>query len=93
MAQFCPRCHTTLRYRCPKCAHQQRHGGTCDACGLDFLKYVSASLAVKQMEAEKARERNGKRSGLMKGVLLLPIDMGFSLVRSLLASLRGRNSP
>ena len=90
-AQFCPKCHAPLRYRCPKCGHQQEHGGTCDSCGLDFLKYVSATMAVQQMRAEKARDQNRKRSGLLRGVLLLPVDMGFSLVRSLLAGLRGRS--
>jgi len=91
-AQFCPKCHATLRYRCPGCGHQQPHGGTCDKCGLDFLKYVSATMAMKQMEADKARAKSRNRSGLLRGVLLLPLDMGFSLVRSLLASLRGRSS-
>jgi len=89
-ARFCPRCHATLRYVCPACAHEQRHGGTCEKCGVDFLKYLSAVVSSKKIEADRARDRTRQNTTLAKGVLALPFDMGFSLLRNLLRGLRGR---
>ncbi|MGA8012379.1 MAG: zinc ribbon domain-containing protein [Candidatus Acidiferrales bacterium] len=84
IARFCPRCHATLRYECPSCKHEQRHGGQCDKCGVDFLKYISAVVAVKKSETDAARERLEQRSTLMKNVLFAPFTMGIPLIRSLL---------
>ncbi len=43
--KFCTRCHTTLRFECPKCWYAQNHGGTCDHCGTDFKQYQAVYLA------------------------------------------------
>jgi Double zinc ribbon len=88
IARFCPRCHATLRYDCPACHHEQRHGGTCDKCGVDFLKYISAVVAVKQAEADADHTRLEQRSTFLKNVLLIPFNMGIPLIRSLLGGPR-----
>jgi hypothetical protein len=82
IARFCPRCHMTLRFECPSCKHEQRHGGQCEKCGVDFLKYVNAIVAGKKNEADAARERLEDRSNLMKNVLFAPFTMGIPLIRS-----------
>src|SRR5579863_9005927 len=88
IARFCPRCHMTLRFECPSCKHEQRHGGQCDKCGVDFLKYVNAVVAGKKNEADAARERLEDRSNLMKNVLFAPFTMGIPLIRCLLVGSR-----
>jgi hypothetical protein len=84
IARFCPRCHATLRYQCPSCKNEQRHGGQCDKCGVDFLKYISAVVAVKQNELDAAHERLQRRSTLVKNILLTPFTGGIPLIRALL---------
>jgi hypothetical protein len=83
IARFCPRCHTTLRYTCPSCKHEQRHGGTCEKCGVDFLKYITAVVAAKKDEADAIHERIEQRSNLLKNVVLAPFNMGIPLLRQL----------
>ena len=83
VARFCPRCHQTLRFTCPACFTEQRHGGSCARCGVDFAKYVAAVVAAKQAEADVIHERLERRSQLMKNMLLAPFTGGFSLLRSL----------
>jgi hypothetical protein len=91
IARFCPRCHATLRYECPSCRHEQRHGGTCEKCGVDFLKYVTAVVMSKRAEADAAHDRIEQRSTLLKNLLLLPVNMGIPLIRSLLAGNKARD--
>jgi hypothetical protein len=74
----------TLRFECPSCKHEQRHGGQCEKCGVDFLKYINAVVAGKKNEADAAHERLEQRSNLMKNVLFAPFTMGIPLIRSLL---------
>lgn len=88
-AQFCTRCHSALRYKCPACNHVQDHGGKCDKCGVDFTKYGAMLLQQIQIAAEKNRERRQRSGSLVKQLLLLPITGGFSLVKYLLAKARG----
>jgi len=83
VARFCPRCHATLRYECPSCHHEQRHGGTCEKCGVDFMKYLSAMVSVKKAESDATHSRTEKRSSLLRSLLLLPFDMGWSFIRDL----------
>lgn len=90
LARFCPRCHATLRYECPACKHQQLQGGTCEKCGVDFLKYITAMLAAEKSKAEAAHERVEKRSHLMRNLMLSPFNMGIPLIRDLL---RGSRKP
>ncbi len=80
-ASFCIRCHATLRFVCPACRHPQDHGGTCDACGADFEKYleVLGTRMVEQAEAERRRAR--ARASLLRQVLLLPLTGGLSLLK------------
>jgi len=82
-ARFCPRCHATLIFVCPSCKHEQRHGGTCEKCGVDFMKYVAAVMAAKKDQAEAARNRTQQRSSLLKNILLIPFNMGIPLLRDL----------
>ncbi len=82
--RFCRRCHATLRYECPSCHHEQRHGGICEKCGVDFLKYISAVVAAKKNEADAAHQRLEQRSNLMKNLLFIPFTLGIPLIRSLL---------
>ena len=92
VARFCPRCHATLRYQCPACAHEQRHGGTCEKCGVDFLKYVSAVVTAKKAETDAVHERIEQRSNLMKNLLLTPFTMGIPLLRDLIAGAHKRRN-
>jgi len=89
--RFCRRCHTTLRYTCPACKHEQRQGGTCEKCGVDFLKYLTAIVAAKQAESDAIRERIERRSTFMKNMLYLPLTLGIPLLRNLLIGSRGRD--
>jgi Double zinc ribbon len=88
VARFCPRCHATLRYECPSCHHEQRHGGICDQCGVDFLKYVVAVVSLKKAEADVIHDRIERRSALMKNILFAPFTAGFPLVKQLLGLTR-----
>src|SRR5271154_1597332 len=81
IARFCPRCHNTLRYECPSCKHEQRHGGTCEKCGVDFLKYIGAVLANKKAEADMVHDRVERRSTLLKHLLWTPFTGGVPLLR------------
>ncbi len=92
VARFCTRCHATLRFRCPSCGHEQRHGGACEKCGIDFLKYISAVIDAKKDEADRFHERLEQRSTLMKNILWVPFTLGIPLIRSLLISRDRKNS-
>jgi hypothetical protein len=85
-AQFCTRCHATLRFLCPSCRHSQDHGGACDACGVDFGKYAAMLVAQEQIDADKEHARVRERVGLWKQVFLLPITGGFSLLKHFFGS-------
>jgi Double zinc ribbon len=82
VARFCLRCHATLRYQCPSCGNEQRHGGTCEKCGIDFLKYIGAVLAAKQAEADAIHEKLERRSTLLKNILWTPFTLGIPVLRS-----------
>ena len=84
IARFCPRCHATLRYQCPSCKHEQRHGGTCEKCGVDFLKYISAVMVTKKVEADAVHEKIERRSTLLKNILWIPLTLGIPVLRQLL---------
>jgi Double zinc ribbon len=88
-AQFCTRCHMTLRFVCPSCRHIQTHGGKCDACGLDFMKYAMTLQYELKTKADQERERLKTRSSILKQILLLPITGGFSLLKFFRSRLRG----
>lgn len=89
VARFCQRCHATLRYQCPACKHEQREGGTCEKCGVNFLKYITAVVAAKQAEADQIHERIDRRTNVIKQVFLLPLTGGYSLIKYFLK--RSRN--
>lgn len=91
VARFCQRCHNTMRFECPACHHQQRTGGKCEKCGVDFIKYVGAVVAAKQAEADAIYDKLEQRSTLMKNLLAVPFTGGISLIRQLLGS-RDRKS-
>jgi len=84
IARFCPRCHATLRYQCPSCGHEQRHGGECEKCGVNFLKYITAVVAAKQAEADVLHEKIERRSNFMKNLLMTPFNLGIPLFRNLI---------
>jgi Double zinc ribbon len=92
VARFCTRCHATLRYQCPACHHEQRHSGTCDNCGVDFLKYVGAIVSAKKDQAEAIRERRERRSALFRSLVIAPFTAGLPLVRQLLRGSRKRRA-
>jgi hypothetical protein len=93
IARFCRRCHATLRYECPACQHEQRHGGKCDKCGVDFLKYMTAMVSAKQVKRDAERERLDRRSALLKNIAYVPLTLGIPLIRQWLANLRGSRGP
>lgn len=88
MARFCRRCHATLRYECPACKHEQRRGGSCEKCGVDFLKYIMAVVADKHGESDAIYERQERRSTLLKNLLSVPLNLGIPLLRKLFAESR-----
>ena len=90
VARFCQRCHATLRYECPACKHEQRHGGTCEKCGVDFLKYITAIVTARMSESDQERERLEQRSRLMRNLMLTPFTLGIPLLRDLLVGSRKR---
>jgi hypothetical protein len=69
----------TLRFTCPSCKHEQRTGGTCEKCGIDFLKYIGAIVAAKKDESDAAHERLERRSKLLRNILYIPLTGGLSL--------------
>jgi hypothetical protein len=79
VATFCTRCHMTLRFKCPACQSEQRHGGTCDKCGVDFMKFASALMSQSRAKSDSERDRLEDRSNLVKNLLLIPITGGLSL--------------
>jgi hypothetical protein len=81
VARFCQRCHHTMRYECPSCHNQQRTGGKCEKCGIDFLKYIGAVVTQKQAEADVIHDRLEQRSTLMKNILWLPFTLGYPIIR------------
>jgi predicted amidophosphoribosyltransferase len=89
VARFCPRCHATLRFECPSCHHEQRQGGKCEMCGVDFIKYLSAMVAVEKGQSEVTRAKVQQRSSLLRSLLLAPFDMGWSLLRGMRSRARG----
>ena len=89
VARFCQRCHHTMRYECPSCHNQQRTGGKCEKCGIDFLKYIGAVVTQKQAEADAFHERIEQRSTLMKNILWMPFTLGFPIIRDYFVK-RGR---
>lgn len=54
------------------------------------MKYITAVVAVKQGESDLLRQKNQQRSSLIKSLLLLPFDMGWSFVRGLRPGARNR---
>ena len=88
VARFCQRCHATLRYECPACKHEQRHGGSCEKCGVDFLKYITAVVTARRSESDAERERLEQRSRLMRNLILTPFTLGIPLLRDLLVGSR-----
>lgn len=84
VAQFCSRCHATLLYKCPSCAATQRHGGTCDKCGVDFAKYAAMFVAQEEMRAQREHAKRRENASIWKQIILLPITGGYSLMKYLL---------
>jgi hypothetical protein len=92
IARFCPRCHATLRFQCPSCGHEQRQGGKCEKCGVDFLKYIGAVMMAKKAEADVIHDRIEQRSSLLKNILWFPFTLGIPLIRGyFLSRERDRN--
>lgn len=86
VARFCQRCHATLRFQCPACNHEQRQGGKCDKCGVDFGKYIAAVVSAKKAEADVVHDRIEHRSALMKNILWFPFTLGIPLIRQFFVS-------
>ncbi|MDE3109200.1 MAG: zinc-ribbon domain-containing protein [Acidobacteriota bacterium] len=88
VARFCPRCHATLRFECPTCHHEQRQGGQCEKCGVDFMKYITAVVAVKKAASEATHSKIEERSSALRNLVMLPFNMGLPLIRNLLGGSR-----
>lgn len=88
-AQFCVRCHMTMRFMCPACGHSQDQPGACESCGLDFAKYAIAAEFQMENQERLNRERQESRNELVKQALAAPLTGGWSLVKYLRTTLRG----
>ncbi len=86
---FCVHCHMTLRYTCPACKHVQGHGGNCDQCGVDFLKYAALLQFQMEHEVQGERDRLKARNEMVKQAILLPVTGGWSLLKYVKSALRG----
>jgi hypothetical protein len=73
---------------CPACKHEQRQGGNCEKCGVDFLKYITAMMSAKKSEADAEHEHLERRSRLMRNVMLTPFTLGIPLLRDLFVGSR-----
>lgn len=82
-AQFCTKCHFPLRFVCPACAHEQTKGETCEACGVDFLKYGMAQITLAQIRSERENARIQRRSVILREVVLAVLTGGLSLLKYL----------
>jgi hypothetical protein len=56
---------------------------------VDFAKYAAMLIFKAQEQSKREKERARTRAGVIKQILLLPITGGISLVRYLLAQLKG----
>lgn len=74
----------TLLYKCPSCSAMQRHGGTCDRCGVDFAKYAAMMIAQEQNRVQHKRDKARANASTWKQIILLPLTGGYSLMRFLL---------
>lgn len=88
-ARFCLRCHMTLQFACPACHHAQSHGGCCEKCGVDFLKYLTIMQFQMESQVRREREQAEMRHVLLKQALLLPVTGGWSLLKYLKSAWRG----
>ena len=81
--QFCVRCHAPTLFTCPACKHTQKHGGNCDQCGVDFLKYAMMLVFQGRTESQQKRFRRKGKGEIIKQILLFPITGGWSLLKYL----------
>ena len=81
--RFCTTCHFPLRFVCPACAHTQRVGGTCEACGVQFEKYGLTQLSRMKLESERETARLQKQTSVFREVVLAIATGGFSLLKYL----------
>ena len=81
--RYCTRCHFPLRFVCPACAHVQPRGGTCEACGVDFVKYAMVQLAQVELRSERQQARKKKQVVVFREVVLAVVTGGFSLLKYL----------
>jgi hypothetical protein len=87
--QFCTRCHETLLWKCPKCWHQQRHGGSCERCGLNFSVFWQATLERQREEdARVGLDRLKGRGSMLMQILMAPFTGGRSLLGLLVSIFR-----
>ena len=82
-ARFCRRCHTPLSYVCPACKHVQTHGGACDACGVDFLKYSLTQMEQLKTTLAKERRRTTTTAAVLREAVFAVFSGGLSLLRLL----------
>ena len=87
--RFCRRCHMTLRFSCPACNHLQAHGGACDRCGVDFLKYAMMMQSQMASETHHQRERTRACTAAVRQVFLLPLTGGYSLIKYVRSLMQG----
>ena len=81
--RFCTTCHFPLRFVCPACAHTQREGGACEACGVEFAKYGLTQLSRMKLESERETARLKKQSAIFREVILAFATGGLSLLKYL----------
>jgi hypothetical protein len=83
VARFCQRCHMTMRFDCPSCGNKQRTGVKCEKCGINFVKYIGAVVAPKQVEEDTIEAKLERRSAFLKNILAIPLTGGLKLFKQL----------
>jgi len=86
-AYFCTTCHHILIHRCPVCWHEQRAGGVCEKCGINFAVYWEQQLEQSMEKEDRiAWDKFWARAGAILRWGLLP----FSGLRGIAGSLAAR---
>ena len=91
VARFCQRCHMTMRFDCPSCGNKQRTGVKCEKCGINFVKYIQAVVAPKQVKEDTIGAKLERGSAFLKNIFAIPLTGGLKLFKQLFNASNGKS--